>query len=157
MNFLEISFQKKIAKHYHRQKPDNQAQSIYTSIFMYYLLLFFCREYLCSSRFFLWISFDTALTKNMKAFSTNKSWWVQPSRTDWHLQMQSTVEGNCSSSTADPQINWVKNVTEGEYYDFKMLIPQTFKWLVKQGDFKAPKAREVHKVKHWFEEHQKSS
>lgn len=40
-----------MARHYHRQKPDNQVQSIYTSVMYYFLFFFSPREYLCSSQF----------------------------------------------------------------------------------------------------------
>lgn len=59
-----------MARHYHRQKPDNQAQSIYTSI-MYYFLFFFPPENIYVHPNFLWVSFNTALTENTKAFSTD--------------------------------------------------------------------------------------
>lgn len=157
MNFLEINFQKKIAKHYHRQKPDNQAQSIHTSTFMHYLLLFFPTENIYFIPIFhAYLSTQHSQRTWRPSAQTQHDECSLPELIDIWLT-QSTVEGNCSNNTADPQINWVKNVAKHKYYDFKVVITRTFKWLVKQGNFKAPKAREVHKVKHWFEEYQNSS
>lgn len=90
-----------MARHYHRQKPDNQAQSIYTSIMYYFLFFFPQRIFMFIPIFSGYLSTQHSQRTRRPSAQTQRDECSLPELIDTWLT-QSAVEGNCSNGTVDP-------------------------------------------------------